>query len=379
MLIRLFQCHYHSSHLPHFTTLYSHLSSSLRLFFPPHRSSATGEGHFFFTGRHAFRLFEALKTELQARAQQKVQSQAKSLPSSHEPVKSKLYRSCSIASATKPPASNTQVQHAPQSSNSGGHKPLSTHLSHSNGALPPRSGRLLMDDSDTSSEEYSPSDNSSSFTGDTGGTGGTGGSIHDWTMSSPIPMGGLFDRPPHLPLRVSDTRPFSPCSTSSSSSSMSGFNIQRRSYQPALPSRHQQHPHYMPVNREEMDGEGDYMTMNPRHTKGQLSSEDTTDSGEAEEVEEYEEVVGEEENDSGYTDMHSAQTKSANFPENYMHMVPLGAGQTATLTRNRSEPLPPPLPPHTSSRFREIEVLESFQPPGTSNTFPGATRDGPSS
>ena len=122
------------------------------------------------------------------------------------------------------------------------------------------------------------------------------------------------------------------------------------------------------------------MTMNPGHRRNQVSSEDAPDSGapddDEEEEDEEDDYENTEEDDSGYTDMHSARTASSDFAEQYSHMVPFEAGQTATLTRNRPESqststLPPPLVPELSSRLREIDIIESTP---NSNTFPGTNR-----
>ena len=336
--------------------------------------SETGEGHFFFTGRHAYRLFEAMKTELVARAQQKMQSQNKSLPSSLEGTpQSNLSRSASSASAMnmkqKHPLAAT-TSHAHNSSSSSGHKPLAPQLSHSNGALPAKSSASL-DESETSSEDYSASDNSSSFTG---GTGGTGGSLHDWTIPSPIlPTGnGLFERPPLLLPRMLDGRPFSPCSTSSSSSSStSGYNVPRRACLPPTPLTIM--PRYMHVKRTEMDGDSDYMTMNSalRRKTPPTDTKDNDEEEEDESEEEDEEYVDGEYAEE-YTNMHSvAQTE---IPDQYMRMVPIGGAQVGTLTRDAGDPgssrsssVPPSLSPQMSSRFREVTIIDS------PNTFPPST------
>ena len=361
---------------------------------PPlqHRLSETGEGHFFFTGRHAYRLFEAMKTELMARAQQKTQTQTqtqnRSLPSSLESVATgtNLSRSVSSASAMNmkqkhPLAANSHVHSNGQTSSpaAGQKAPLDSRLSHSNRPLPAKSSASL-EESETSSEDYSPSDNSSSFTG-------TGGSLHDWTTPSPTPLtgNGLFDRPPILPPRILDGRPFSPCSTtSSSSSSTSGYNVPRRAYLPPTPpSPSLGQPRYMQVKREEMDSDSDYMTMNsalrrktPPTTGETPGNEDEEEKEEEEDDEEY----ADEYLDT-YTDMQSAPTDTrkdtpSDNADQYMRMVPIGGVQIGTPTRSCGDPahptqlssVPPSPPPQIASRFRELTIMESL-----SNTFPGAS------
>ena len=222
---------------------------------------------------------------------------------------------------------------------------------------------MSVEESETSSEDYSPSDNSSSY---------TSGSVPDWTICSPSPIpSGQFDRPPALPSRVLESRPFSPSSTSSSSSSSTSGYVPHRLAQPA-PSQ----THYMHVNRSKVDAESEYMTMELGLKRVQLTAE-----GRVGEVETDE--------DSGYMDMHSAgrayleNLSPDDIPpesvEQYMRMAQKGDGQTATLTRNRSEPLiersstPPLLPPHASSRLREFDILDSYAATN-SNTFPGTKR-----
>ena len=287
-----------------------------------------------------------MKAELVYRAQQKQQN--KSLPSSHILGEAKVVRSRSLRSTTSSP----RIEQAPS------HSPLTVQVSHMNGA----SARAVAspEESETSSEEYSPSDNSSSYTG-------TGGSVRDWTTCTPSPTPGMFERAPVLPPRVLDSRPFSPSSTCSSSSSASGYHVPRRLSQPALPRGQ-----YMEVNRDTMDGDSDYMTMNIGLQRIQLTQDDN-------------------EEDAEYTDMRSAgkimlfdESSSDEIPsefvEQYLRMVPNGDSQTATLTRGHFQPLgdrpstPPPLPPHAALRFREQEIIQSSNAAINSNTFPGTRR-----
>jgi hypothetical protein len=348
------------------------------------RLAETGEGHFFFTGRHAYRLFEAMKTELMARAQQKTHSENKSLPPSLSTNPSNLSRSTSSVSDGKrqghPLTASTHMQSNGQTSSSSGQKaPLGPRFSHSNGAITTKSSASL-EECETSSEDYSPSDNSSSFTG-------TGGSLHDWTSPSPTPFAGngMFERTPILPPRISDARPFSPCSTtSSSSSSTSGYNVPKRSCLPPPPTSSSGTPHYMKVKHDEMDGDSDYMTMNPALRKktpptAEEAAENEDEEDEEEEEENDEEYVDEEYVES-YTDMQSARTDiPADFADQYMRMVPIGGSQIGTLTRSNGGPahsgrpssVPPPQPPQLASQFRELKIIES-----SSNTFPGANREG---
>lgn len=361
------------------------ISHSLRL-------AETGEGHFFFTGRHAYRLFESMKTELMARAQQKTHSQNRSLPSSLESVAHRTNLSRSVSSASSmstgkqnhPLAANTHATTNGQPSPLAGQKPpLGPRLSHSNGVFPVKSSASL-EESETSSEDYSPSDNSSSFTG-------TGGSLQDWTTPSPISFAGngLFERPPMVPPRISDGRPFSPCSTtSSSSSSTSGYNVPRRSYLLPPPTSSSV-PHYMKVKHDLMDADGDYMTMNPAlRKKTPPTTRKEMENGKDEEKQEKKEEEEEENDDEyvddeyvdGYTDMQSAKTNiPTDFADQYMRMVPIGGSEMGTLTRNssdvtrtgRASSLPPSPPPQMASRFREMKIIES-----SSNTFPGASQEG---
>ena len=287
-----------------------------------------------------------------ARAQQKQQTQNKSLPSSLDQIKPNLGRSSSAVGSANLPLSPLYA--------SGGLPPARAcsplqqqQRSHSNGALPVTSAPL--EGSDTSSEDYYPSDNSSSFTG-------TGGSICDWTTPSPVPS---VERIPPLPPRSTNGRPFSPSSsTTSSSSSSSVYNVPRHSLQGHLSLQ----PHYMSVNREQVEEESDYMTMQHGVTRLQLSSEKMEN-----EEEEYTDVSC-----AKTTPLHTAPGKvSSEFADmEYMQMIPIGDSQTATLTRsrgevcaNRSTSTAPPLPPHASTRLREFEILDS--PTATSNTFPG--------
>ena len=128
----------------------------------------------------------------------------------------------------------------------------------------------------------------------------------------------------------------------------------------------------MEVNRDTMDGDSDYMTMNIGLQRIQLTQDDN-------------------EEDTEYTDMHSAgkimlfdESSSDEIPsefvEQYLRMVPNGDSQTATLTRGHFQPLgdrpstPPPLPPHAALRFREQEIIQSSNAAVNSNTFPGTRR-----
>ena len=323
-----------------------------------------------------------MKTELVARAQQKTQSQNRSLPSSLESssAKSNLSRSASSASATnmkqKPASKSHSHSSDKQSPLSVGHKPLGPRLSQSNGALPAKS-LTSLEESEMSSEDYSASDNSSF-------TGGTGGSIHDWTTPSPVPPIGnglIFERPPVLPPRILDTRPFSPCSTtSSSSSSASGYNVPRRAYLPPTPPLAGQ-PHYMHVKRSEMDEDNDYMTMNSalRRKTPPTKIEPEYDEEEEEEEDESddEEYIDGEYVDE-YTNMQSASRTTStqntaarkngpvDFADQYMRMVPIPGTMVGTLTRDkgdssnsRASSVPPSLPPQMSSRFRELGIIDS--------------------
>ena len=163
--------------------------------------------------------------------------------------------------------------------------------------------------------------------------------------------------------------------------------------------------HYMQVKREEMDGDSEYMTMNAA-VRSRLHH--TSDSGRGTmDKDDGEGGGGEgEEDETGYTDMHSARaladgattttttTTTTEYIDQYMHMVPLGDNQTATLTRSRpphhhpaassrstSVPPthPPAVPPQVAKRFRELDIIKSSCPGGgsssSSNTFPGARRE----
>ena len=322
-----------------------------------------------------------MKTELMARAQQKTHSQNKSLPSALSENQSNLTRSISSVSDGKlkrqhPLTASTHAHTNGQTPSPSGQKhPLSPRLSHSNETFPIKSSASL-EESETSSEDYSASDNSSSFTG-------TGGSLHDWTTPSPTPLtgNGLFERAPLLPPRISsDGRPFSPCSTtSSSSSSTGGYNVPRRAYLPPTPSSSGK-PHYMKVKRDQMDGDSDYMTMNPALMKKTppIADKEVDEEEEKKEEENDEEYVDQEYVDT-YTDMQSAQTDiPADFADQYMRMVPIGGSQLGTLTRSngggqtgRPSSVPPTPPTPIASRFTELKIIES----SSSNTFPGANRD----
>ena len=144
----------------------------------------------------------------------------------------------------------------------------------------------------------------------------------------------------------------------------------------------------MRVKRDEMDGDSDYMTMNPALRKktpptAEEAAENEDEEDEEEEEENDEEYVDEEYVET-YTDMQSAQTDiPADLVDQYMRMVPIGGSQIGTLTRSNGGPahsgrpssVPPPSPPpQLASRFRELKIIES-----SSNTFPGANREGTNS
>ena len=296
-----------------------------------------------------------MKAELVKRAQQKQHSQNRSLPTSYESVQPNLSKSNFALTSSDPHVASTSSQPtSPQPLQ----KPcaLGGHSVSSNGIYP---ASIAGASDETSSEEYSPSDNSSSYTG-------TGGSLQDWTTSTSSPFsGGSLERPnPPIPPRAQEIRPFSPSSTSSSSSSStSGYNVHRRHLQ--VPPN--ANPQYMRVNYAQMDEENDYMTMNQGLKRMQLTH------------------TGEDEDDTGYTDMQSAggvplySTPSSvpvEYMDQYMRMVPNPDCKTATLTRNRSDPLPDPMsttPFHISNERSPLVEFNIFEPNDSnkSNTFPG--------
>ena len=119
-----------------------------------------------------------------------------------------------------------------------------------------------------------------------------------------------------------------------------------------------------------MDEDNDYMTMTQGLKRVQLTH------------------TPEDDDDSGYTDMQSAggaplYSTPSNVPveymDQYMRMVPNLDCQTATLTRNRSDPLTDPMstPPfHISNVRSPLVEFNIFEPndPNKSNTFPGSQK-----
>lgn len=120
-----------------------------------------------------------------------------------------------------------------------------------------------------------------------------------------------------------------------------------------------------------MDTDSDYMTMNNIGFKKVDVADD---------------------DDPGYTDMQSAgkvgplydstpEDIPPEFVEQFSRVFPNSDKQSATLTRNHSEPLleqssspsPPSLPPHPSLRMRELDQSLMNGSPN-SNTFPGTRR-----
>ena len=309
----------------------------------------TGEGHFFFTGRHAERLFLSMKEVLLNRARQKQQTQNKSLAGPHgvSPVGPQRSKSFNAHHSV----SNHQLSNHHMSNYQ---HPISTH------GIPSRV-IAASEDSETSSEEYSPSDNSSSYTG-------TGSSARDWpTMPyTPSSTPGSMERVPSISLRAdSRLRDRDACSPSSSStsSSTSGYQYPRQMVHPSPDPK----PHYMKVDRQTMDNvDDDYMTMNKiGFQKLTITDEEYTDMQSATgRMDPLYDVTPEESAKEVFGQYTGSNTER----------------QTGTLTRNVSEPLldrssspPPPLPPHASLRLRESDAI-----PGNisnSNTFPGTRRE----
>ena len=309
----------------------------------------TGEGHFFFTGRHAERLFLSMKEVLLNRARQRQQTVNQSLPPSH-----------GVLPVGPPRSKSFNAHHKIQNHQLSSHRmsnyqhPISTH------GIPSRV-IAASEDSETSSEEYSPSDNSSSYTG-------TGSSAQDWPIMpyTPSSTPGSMECVPSVSLRAdSHLRDRDACSPSSSStsSSTSGYQYPRQMVHPSPDPK----PHYMKVDRRTMDNiDDDYMTMNKINFQKLTITDDE------------------------YTDMKSATGKIDPLydvtPEDSAKGVPghytgpTTERQTGTLTRNASEPLldqssssPPPLPPHASLRLRESDAIPSNIL--NSNTFPGTRRE----
>ena len=141
---------------------------------PMHRMADTGEGHFFFTGQHALRLFEVMKAMMTSRAQQA--SSSTTTPSAATP--------------TSPAHSSSQDFSSTQPISSGTRQPL----------LPPYRGRAQFASGQESEEETEEDWTGTGASSDSGISGsGLRRSLHrNLTPVSPIAV------PPPAPL------PFSP-------------------------------------------------------------------------------------------------------------------------------------------------------------------------
>ena len=276
------------------------------------------------------RLFNAMKKQLIHRAQN---AQNHGISPAYEPNKSAVFRTTSLTTSTHPQPSTI-------------HNPATARASARSVAS--------LEESETSSEEYSPSENSSSY------TGGTGGSAKEWPLPlTPSPIPGSMDRPPPIPPRVGNGRPFSPCSmSSSSSSSHSGYQVTRTMSQPFPDTR----AHYMKLTATvDLTGDGEYMTMNRTHR-----------------------LVDEEE-EAGYTDMQSAGSvplydstpDDLEYVVNSLHEIAGSGNQCGTLTRNHLGSLPD-RPPSSSISLDSLRLKDCNLGPsiagGSCQTLPCSSR-----